>query len=102
MQPGFADLRWLRNRQQTLRRIQPYVIFCLPPLEVVRENVFKDDSNWVVQEHINTIYWLYFNAAAAWTGSTAVWDYTTSSYTALQIGVTNWMMSRGIYDHRRK
>lgn len=98
MQPGFADARWLRNRQQTLRQIQPYVIFCLPPLEQVRENVFKNDENWVVQESINTIYWLYFNAASSWPGPGMVWDYTTSSYPSLQVDLENWMMQRGLHE----
>lgn len=82
MEPGFDDWRWLTYRQQKLRSLDPMVIFCLPPLNIVREVVERDDDNKVVRDHIDTIYWLYYNMVSMWPEA-AVYDWTrTTSSTA--------------------
>lgn len=77
MEPGFEDPHWLASRQRLLRKINPIIIWCLPPLEDVLKNVDGDADNFVISEHIETIYWLYFNAACTWPGNySGIWDYT--------------------------
>ena len=80
MEPGFDDWRWLTYRQTKFRSLQPLVIFCLPPIDTVRRTVLEDDDNKVVWEHIDTLYWLYFNMVALWPDALVFdWTMTTSS-----------------------
>jgi hypothetical protein len=104
VEPGFDNLRWLRNQQQRLRILNPFVIFCLPPIEMVEANVSHDDDNKVVRQNIRLIYWLYFNLAASWTTPSLVWDYTLDNnsyrgntrYDALKGDVVQWMWAKGL------
>lgn len=80
MEDGFCSKDWLRDKQIWFRSIAPLVIFCLPPLSTVLENVHDDPDNVAVDRYISQIYWLYHNAAACWTGPFAYWDYTADDY----------------------
>lgn len=80
--PGFEDLDWLTQMQLDFRVRGPLVIYCLPPLEVVRANVMTGNDNVVVQNHIDTIYWLYFMQASR-DHTSMVWDYTSRLPTLL-------------------
>lgn len=83
MEPGFDDWRWLTYRMEKFRNLKPLIIFCLPPLDVVRRTVHDDDDNKVVWEHIDTLYWLYFNMVALYPDAVVYdWTRTTSSLTA--------------------
>ena len=101
MEPGFDDMDWLFARQQELRSLEPFVIFCLPPIEHVVYNVNLGDDNKVVQEHIRTIYWLYFHAASAWGQPSWVWDYTKehshSYYQNLIENIEDWLERKGVH-----
>lgn len=61
--------------------LAPLIIYCLPPMQTVVNNVMGDDDNWVVQDRIRSIYSAYASRAAMdWyhmPGSVIVWDYTT-------------------------
>lgn len=75
-QPGFNDFAWLERMQWSFRNQNPLVIFCLPPFEVVLENVnAAADQPFEVRKRTRTIYWLYFNLATQWVRA-YVWDYT--------------------------
>jgi energy-coupling factor transporter ATP-binding protein EcfA2 len=78
MQPGFDDWRWLSYRQQKFRNLKPLVIFCIPPLNIVRETVLEDEDNKVVWDHVDTLYWLYVNAVTLWEDA-LVFDWTMST-----------------------
>jgi hypothetical protein len=108
MEPGFDNPRWLREYQRKFRELEPFVIFCIPPIEAVLSNVDGDQDNIVVKEHIELIYWLYFNLAAIWATPTAVWDYTLNEdsyrgatrYDSLHSDVTDWLWKKGLYHGR--
>jgi len=109
MEPGFDNIRWLRSYQQKLRALEPFVVFCLPPVETVVANVDGDEENKVVWPHTELIYWLYHNAAATWPEPTVVWDYTkddelhtyrgNSRYSWLLSDITKWLFEKGMYEH---
>lgn len=81
-QPGFTDLTWSWIQLERLyTRVNPLVIYCLPRLEVVAENVFNSgDENKVVLEHIEAMYTAYVHRASLDLTfrpmHTFVWDYT--------------------------
>lgn len=110
MEPGFDNIRWLKDYQRKFRELQPFVIFCLPPLEQVLKNVDGDTDNAVVGGQIELIYWLYHNMAALWPTPSAVWDYTVpeentyrgaTRYDSMHSDITDWMWKKGIYHGNR-
>jgi energy-coupling factor transporter ATP-binding protein EcfA2 len=97
--PGFDDWRWLMYRQQKFRNLRPLVIFCLPPLNTVRECVQEDDDNKVVWDHIDTIYWLYHNAITLWDDALVFdWTMTTSSLSvhAIERATEIWLAKKSL------
>lgn len=79
---AFSDLVWLQKRQWLLRAVNPILVWCLPPFEVVRNNIVEDPDNERVAPHIEEIYWLYFHAATQWRANRSVfYDYTFDSAT---------------------
>lgn len=81
-QPGFTRLSWMAPRLARFYRIQPIIIYCLPPLEVVKKNIIGDHDNQVVWEKIEAIYSAYVNRASLdiefAPGKVFIWDYTHS------------------------
>lgn len=79
---GFDDLSWLGPRLQRFYDLQPIIIYCLPPLEVVRKNIEGDEDNKVVAAHIDALYTAYVARAsldhAFSPGMVKIWDYTKS------------------------
>lgn len=81
-QPGFTDLIWSHQRLKELYNdVRPILIYCLPPLELVRENVLRDPENAVVAEHIDAMYAAYVHRASLdWVNfapSTIIYDYNS-------------------------
>lgn len=65
-QPGFDDFNWLYNMNYMLyHRVQPVVIYCLPPYETVRVNIKDDSDNKRVADAIRKIYSMYVCKAAS-------------------------------------
>lgn len=81
MMPGFDSMNWLKYHQSSLRRINPIVIWCLPPLQRVFDNIKGDLENIIVSDRLVEVYWSYWNAAASWpsTSSAMIWDYTVET-----------------------
>lgn len=81
-EPGFADLKWLGPRLRRFYELEPIIIYCLPPLDVVVENIKNDPDNQVVLPYIRRIYSAYIAKAAAdlefAPGTVRVWDYTST------------------------
>jgi hypothetical protein len=75
MERGFDDRLWLLHQLQRFRELEPSIVFCLPPPDVVWANVATDPDNWVVKKHIDKIYWLYQMETSRWPRAW-VWDYT--------------------------
>src|SRR5690606_19728356 len=59
MNDGFEDRLWFTLSFEQFQLMRPIIIYCLPPFEEVKHNVFKDDDNVAVRDHIEAIYWLY-------------------------------------------
>lgn len=77
---GFANpvnmMLWMRR----FYSMRPLIIYCLPPLKVVKANVQDDPDNVVVAGKIESIYQAYAARAAIDNAfspeSTIIWDYT--------------------------
>lgn len=81
-EPGFNQLSWMAPRIRRFYDLEPIIIYCLPPLDVVRANVTDDPDNTYVAEFIEPIYSAYVTRAAIdkcySPGMTLVWDYKNS------------------------
>lgn len=78
--PGFVDVVWSIIQIQKLQQIGPIIIYCLPPLEVVRANVTGDADNTEVAEFIEPLYAGYVHRIAMDTAAglnPIIYDYTT-------------------------
>lgn len=78
---GFTDLTWVYVQlRKFYRQVQPLVIYCLPPLHTVWDNLEYDKDNERVVAHTEQIYARYVHQASTdWVWrpeSTIVWDYT--------------------------
>lgn len=62
---GFSDFNWLQRQLDGLYyHVQPFIIYCLPPLTTVKANLRDDFDNVVVAGHIDQIYSAYIARAA--------------------------------------
>lgn len=80
MDPELYNLGSLAHWYRQFKMIDPVTIYCLPPLEVVKENIQDDPDNAVVYDHIELIYYSYVAQAArhqAHSNFVWVYDYTT-------------------------
>lgn len=76
VRPGFEDRLWLNTRKLALMP-KAVVIWCLPPLDVVRANLTLDRDMPGVVESIDRVYEAYVAAYRTWGGWSIRWDYTT-------------------------
>lgn len=83
-EPGFDDIDWLERMMRQFYSKKPTLIYCLPPREVVKNNVFADRDNSVVRGDsgsvIERIYNLYVARAAVDVGCRRayIYDYTST------------------------
>jgi hypothetical protein len=71
------DYMWLRGAYTMMDQLNPVVIYCIPPMEVVKANVMGDPHNVVIEPHIETIYINYLASAARGLHmNQMIWDYT--------------------------
>lgn len=42
--PKFSDLGWLQEQMNLFYGCRPLIVYCMPPIEFIRENVIKADS----------------------------------------------------------
>ena len=82
-EPGFDKLSWLGPRMQRLYHIRPIIIYCLPPLQTVLDNVLGDPDNVAVAARIESIYSAYVTRISMdlslASGMVEVWDYKNSA-----------------------
>lgn len=83
-EPGFDDLSWFYANLEAFYQLKPIVVYCLPPFDVVWENVMKDDDNKVFHASgvkVVQIWHAYMNKActefALRKHETWVYDYTS-------------------------
>lgn len=72
------DFTWLQAQYVKFAKIEPAIIYCLPPFETVLANVqAEDNSGGKVQPEIEQIYLNYHAfAARVYSSSSMVYDYT--------------------------
>ncbi len=100
---GFTDLKWLAPRMKQLYEVvKPTIIYCLPSLEVVKQNVTQDPDNLTVAEFIEPIYTAYVSRIsldeAFSPGIIKVWDYQNS----LTIDQDPAWLNTIMYDMRKR
>lgn len=84
------DPEWLRDAWQKFRNVSPMIIICLPPIEVVKENVWNDGTSKVTWPHIDLIWKLYHSFAASYPFVSQVWDYTQNEDDDLNLLLKNF------------
>lgn len=78
----FNDPHWVQSMMTTLVSHRPIVVYCLPPMGVVRENILSepDEQMLGVVANIDGIYSQYVTQLGwylALKGRVMVWDYTS-------------------------
>lgn len=79
---GFDDVHWLSDMMWKFYECKPAIIYCLPPLETVMDNVRDDADNRVVRSQIKSIYSAYCARAAldlSLSPSTILYNYEETS-----------------------
>lgn len=101
---GFwADFEWLVQSMRKFYDIEPFVIVCLPPYDVVMNNLLDDPTNQEVFPHTWAIHRAYQAFAASGIcgrGVDVVYDYTQAGdqqlfYRMLQSRILHRMYRRG-------
>ena len=70
---------WLKIQYHTMKRVDPVIIYCLPPLEEVKANLSREDnSGGKALSNIEESYYGYVDyfSRDGYNTSTMVWDYT--------------------------
>jgi hypothetical protein len=62
-QPGFTDPDWVLNSLAKFYELDPIIIYCLPPLDIIRVNLTGDEDNTRVVDHIDQLYTAYLQRA---------------------------------------
>lgn len=77
-EPGFDNWSWLFMMYHRFYEAKPLIIYCLPPFEIVRDNIWFDDDNSTVKNSIRSIYSQYTAQCARDMADhqALVWDYT--------------------------
>ncbi len=83
LEPGFNDLSWFYAMLEAFYACKPIVVYCLPPLSVVWENVMSDDDNRIFHQNgkaLQQVWAAYLNKLstefALRKHETWVYDYT--------------------------
>lgn len=79
----FLDPGWMMEMMARFYACDPILIYCLPPLHVVRENVYRDDTdNQAVRGRIAAIYAGYAARSAIdlYHGKARLFNYQTTQY----------------------
>ena len=81
-EPGFDTLSWLAPRMKRFYELRPFIIYCLPPLSVVLENLKGDPDNIAIVDRAERIYQSYVSRISLdlefAPRTPMVWDYTNS------------------------
>jgi hypothetical protein len=81
VQDGFNDINWMTARMLELTAIRPFIVYCLPPIDVVQNTLEQDVSNTAVVDFTHLIYPAYVAKAAGdiARGQAVKFDWTTDS-----------------------
>lgn len=99
-EPGFDNLGWVATELNRFYAQQPLLIYCLPPIDVVRRNTHRPDTdNSAVADRIDSIWVAYSRLVATdcLFHDALLWDYTETSYDWLYVRIRHVLSIRG-YD----
>lgn len=99
----FQNWDWYADARQRFLTLHPLVIFCLPGLWTVIDNVKTEANPDVIQDAIAPIYWAYWHLASGW-GDSLRWAYDQYGSPAghakargmLIARVDSWLRARGL------
>lgn len=82
-EPGFSELQWMSEQLFRFYALKPTVIYCIPPMQTVIDNLKDDPKNVAVVDKTAAIYSSYLTRgtldALHNNARTLVWDYTESN-----------------------
>lgn len=99
----FYDLTWLSEMMWRFYQANPVIIYCLPDILTVRENVLREETdNEAVRRHIAAIYAGYVTRAAIdlSRGVGRLYNYKTTQLDDIVGFVRNKMNERLPHEHR--
>lgn len=85
-EPGFDDLGWVANELIHFYNHKPILIYCLPPIDYVRRNVRRADTDNSAVENRTDGLWVSYSRMLAndfLFADAFHWDYTETSYGSL-------------------
>lgn len=103
MRPGFTSRVWTQVSMRKFRDISPVIIYCMPPLEIVKANIENDPENEVVLEKIEAVYTGYLHRIALDSlidnFKVIVWDYTMDDFVERRSMIQDRGMTEEEADH---
>lgn len=66
LNPEFSDPEWFYHQLHQLYRCNPFIIYCLPPLSIVMDNVLSSEDNQIFHGNprsVQAIWGAYLNKA---------------------------------------
>lgn len=76
----FLDFSWLSAKMQQFYDTMPVIVYCLPPLRTIKNNLRDDPNNTVVSMYAEKLYAAYATRAAVdyalSPANVVIWDYT--------------------------
>lgn len=94
---GFDDIFWMTGAMLKFGRIAPFIIYCLPPYEMVQKNLKNDPENIEILEYTHLIYPAYVAKAATdiARGHAMMYDYTADhAEDRVDMMVDRWLKTR--------
>jgi hypothetical protein len=78
---GFTSPAWVHGSLRRFYQLKPIIIYCLPPLSVVKMNIAGDETNRAVWDHVEQLYTAYLQRASLDVihAGAVVYDYTVWS-----------------------
>lgn len=94
--PGFISTNWVAEMLFKFYTCNPIIIYCLPPVEVVEQNVKADPDNQVVWGKSRALYTAYNQRAIMdmiwYPMRTFIYDYTSESSAELIVSVNSLLV----------
>lgn len=91
----FNDINWLQNRLDFIRD-NCLVVFCLPPLENLLNNLETTSPTHMpgVINNATRLYWQYHALAAGWARNSYIYDYTRECSKDIVVDLINLQIGR--------
>lgn len=97
----FQNPAWFSTTWRNFLELNPVIIFCLPPIEVVKANMEKDEFK-VAAPYIESFYWQYYTWAHIHTPHRYVYDYTAGNAKEFYPLMVDQIRRRLFYESEKK